>query len=129
MGLWGSLFGSSRMNRNEYNAKVSQIIVEDYGVTPDSRVEPRFPGVMAYLEQIDYAYHENASPEQAALRIMVMLFSGYKKSQSEKDSLDGDVLFGRIRANMRQYLADGVIHKEMYDTYAKAIKKHTGCII
>lgn len=130
MSFLSSLFGgSARMDRNAYNAKVSQIIQNDFGITPDSRVDPRFPGVLAYLEHIDRVYHSNGQPEQAALQIMIMLFSGLRKSESAKDHTDADVLFEKIRKNMRLYLSSGAMSQEMYDGFCAVIKKHTGRVV
>jgi len=127
MGLFGSLFGGkTRINRSEYNAKVSQIIKDDFGITPDSLVDPRFPGVLAYLELIDEIYYNDGSPEQAALRVMIPLFGGLRKSQLEKDRSDAVLLFEKIKKHVRLYLSSGAISQQVFDGYSAVLKKHTG---
>ena len=127
MGLFSFLFGGKkRINRGEYNAKVSQIIKDDFGITPDSRVDPRFPGVLAYLGFIDEIYYNDGSPEQAALHLMLPLFGGLRKSQLEKDRSDAALLFEKIKKQARLYLSNGAISQRVLDGYSAVLKKYTG---
>lgn len=130
MGFFSSLFGGSqKMDRREYNAKVDQIIRNDFGIVPQSSVDSRFPGALAYLELIDAAYYDNGSPEQAALRVLIPFFSGLHKSGVEKDRSDANILFEKIKKNMHSYLARGVLSQYKFDGYSALIKKHTGHVV
>lgn len=127
MGFFDSLFGGkNRMDRDEYNDKVGQLIRDDFGFHPNSRVDPRFPGVLAYLELLDDVYYIDGPPEQAALRVMLPFFSGLRKSELGKDQSDANLLFEKIKRNMHLYFSHGAISQDIFDQYSAILKKHTG---
>lgn len=64
-------------SRKKYNGSVDKKLTESYGI--DTRDNPKFPGVLAYLKIIDQTWSARFTEEEAAMYIASLYYSGLKK--------------------------------------------------
>lgn len=114
--------------RKKYNKEVDTILTNDFQIVTNHATNPRFPGVLKYLEIIDEVWCEKVkgSPEAAATRIAVSYYGGLVKNGTDSDRIDADALLRRMQKLMVEYLANGVIEQNRVDHYSKVIEKHCG---
>lgn len=64
----------ARRRRKRYNGLIDTLLNERYHI--DTKSDPDFPGVMAYLELIDNGWGSKWSPEETSYYIATLLYCG-----------------------------------------------------
>lgn len=61
-------------NRKKFNGNVDHLLTSAYKIV--TRDNPRFPGVLAYLEMLDQAWNAKFTDEEAAMFVATLYYSG-----------------------------------------------------
>lgn len=121
MGLLGNLlFGE----RNKYNATVDEILNDALRIQTDSRVNPNFAGVLAYLALIDEGWHHKVKPEDTAIHIGMTYFMGMVKSDVDIEREEAQELYPRLRQYIAFALSSRRITDARSDQFFKALDKY-----
>jgi len=104
MGLFGNLFGSGKTA--QFNKTVDTIIRDDYGVEIDSTVNSKFPGIIKYRAMTDEVKYDNASPEAAALCVLIPYYGGIVKSDSPAVQAEACELIDKDQAEHANVFGD-----------------------
>lgn len=112
--------------RKRYNAKVDTILTNDFQIVTDNSANPRFPGILKYLELIDDIYYAKESAELAASSLATQYYVGLIKNGSDSDRKDAEALLVRIQTLMREYLANGLIEQGHFDYTSKGLEEYCG---
>ena len=112
--------------RKKFNNQVDTILNGSFQITTDQIANPRFPGILKYLEMIDDVWFAKGSPEAAALRVALPYAVGLMKSSENSNRKEAEVLLKRIQTLMTTYLQNGAIERDRFDYYSKSLEKHTG---
>jgi hypothetical protein len=112
--------------RKRYNSKVDTILRNDFQIVTDSVANPRFPGVLKYLEHIDNVYYAKGSAEAAASDLALMYYAGLIKKGTDSDRKEAETKLRRMQELMSKYLANGLIEQGHFDHASMSIEELTG---
>ena len=105
-------------NRKQYNGSVDVKLIEGYGI--DTRDNPKFPGVLAYLKMIDQAWDSKFTEEEAAMFIATLYYSGLKREEHNSEARS---LAGRLSTTGQADFAAGKIGMQRLSAFMAAVEK------
>jgi hypothetical protein len=111
MGLGDSLLGK----RKQYNGRVDSILKDKLKIDTNHESDPRFPGVLSYLNLIDKGWHSKFSAEETATMISCGLFLGMKNNKLFKSASEENYLRRNIIRFVQINYEKGNIKQDMYE--------------
>jgi len=105
-------------NMAKYNGNVNLKLNNEYQISTEDN--PRFPGVLVYLQLIDNAWAARMSEDEAAMYIATLYFCGLAKAGYEDEAVE---LQGRIISVANFCVPKGIISQEKFSDFAAAIRE------
>jgi hypothetical protein len=110
------MFGLFR-NREKYNGTVDTKLNNEYQI--QTRNNPRFPGLVVYLDLIDKAWQVSMNEDEAAMYIATLYFCGIVKAGYEREAA---ALQGRLITVAEFCVPRGMVSEERFSKFAAAIR-------
>lgn len=105
-------------NRKKYNGTVDVKLNNEYQITTQDN--PKFPGVLKYLELIDVSWNSNASEDECAMQIATMYLCGLFRNQLWDEARP---LAGRLDS-IGPYAVDrGLVRRDVWEKCIALIEK------
>ncbi|QLF20638.1 hypothetical protein [Pseudomonas aeruginosa] len=105
-------------NRKKFNGNVDQLLTSKYKIV--TRDNPRFPGVLAYLEMLDQAWNAKFTDDEAAMFVATLYYSGLMKNGFYDEA---GALEGRLENIGASGFATGKIGMQRLGSFRDHIKK------
>ena len=105
-------------SRKKYNGVVDVKVNSDYRI--QTRDNPYFPGVLAYLDLLDNAWNTKMSEDEAAVYIATLYFCGLCR---ENHIEQARLLLSRINEVSAGKRSEGKIKDSRWSKFSKAIEE------
>jgi hypothetical protein len=105
-------------NRKKYNGAVDTKLTDGYGI--QTRENPKFPGMLAYMSMIDQAWDSKFTEEEAAMFIATLYYSGLVREKLKEEARQ---LISRVATTSQQDFTSGKISMQRLAVFMAAIEK------